>query len=176
MVNGPLSVGLALRLVTRGLTNNDIHMKLTLLSLAVLILAPSVASAQPGTASLKAKATEGTAAEGEKEDPPTIFGYEVGNFSIKDIRPAEGAKTRLSFTLHAAVLDDELPRFKKLAAARQARIRDQVITSIRLSEPTDYQEANLGHLRRRILLRLRRALPELKIEEMLVSEWHYVVE
>lgn len=112
----------------------------------------------------------------EAEVQPVWVGYEIGDFTIKDVRPAEGAKTRLSFTLHAAVIDEELPKFKKLASARTARIRDQVITSIRLSEPTAYQEADLGHLRRRILLRLRRALPELKIEEMLLSEWHYVVE
>ena len=135
-----------------------------LFGMAILLATPTSAGAQAPDAAP------------EEEAPPELVGFELGKFYIKNFRPAEGAKTKLTFTLHAAVWDDRAQQFEKLLTTRKARIRDQVITSARMSEASVYRDPDLRLFRRRILIRIRRALPQLPIEDIYLSEFRYLVE
>jgi hypothetical protein len=55
-------------------------------------------------------------------------------------------------------------------------VRDQVIMATRLVPVEEYDDAELTKFRRRILLRLRRTMPELMIEDVFVSDFNLVVE
>ena len=59
---------------------------------------------------------------------------------------------------------------------RQHKIRDQVITATRLVPLVEFDQADLASFRRRILLRLRRTLPELKIDDVYVSNFELKVQ
>ena len=64
---------------------------------------------------------------------------------------------------------------KHLVAAHQQKIRDEIITTTRLTPLGVFQEADLATFRRRILIRLRRTLPELGIDRLYVSDFGLIV-
>lgn len=111
-----------------------------------------------------------------EEIPVEPVGFDLGEYLIKDLRAAESATTRLSFTLHTSVPGNTAEKFGALLAARRQRVRDQVIISARLSEPEDFRDPELKHFRRRISVRLRRTLPELEIDDVFFSDFRYFVE
>jgi hypothetical protein len=50
-----------------------------------------------------------------------------------------------------------------------------VITATRLAPLAVYNEADLASFRRRILVRLRRAMPELVLEDVYISDFTLIV-
>jgi hypothetical protein len=54
-------------------------------------------------------------------------------------------------------------------------LRDLVITATRLTPLNAFQEPDLATFRRRILMRLRRALPELTVEDLYFSEFDLTI-
>lgn len=99
----------------------------------------------------------------EEEGPIGIF---LGEYFIRDIHESENAKTRLSFSLYAAVKPEDEKAFATELAQYQGRVHDLVLTAIRLSDNPDFQEPSLDRLKWRMLLRFRRGLPNLKIEHL----------
>jgi len=142
-----------------------LHLLPAVLTVGLLLAGPGVALAK-----------EAQQTPEEEQAPPELVGFKLGDFYIKNFRPAEGAKTKLTFTLHAAVWSDKADQFEGLLENRTARIRDQVITSARMSEASVYRDPELRLFRRRILIRIRRAMPSLPIEEIYLSDFRYFVE
>lgn len=114
--------------------------------------------------------------EEEEEAAPEVVAFDLGAYSVKESRPVEGIKTKLSFTLHASTTSDRAEAFEKLYENGAMRVRDQVIISARLTEPAEFQDPKLDRFRRRVLIRIRRALPTLPIDDVYFSEFHYTVE
>lgn len=114
--------------------------------------------------------------EADESEPLEPVGFDLGNYYIKSFNEVEGTKTRLSFTLHAAVDGERADAFEKLLATREQRVRDQVIISCRLCEASDFLDPELKMFRRRIQVRLHRAVPELLIDEVYLSDFRYTVE
>lgn len=114
--------------------------------------------------------------DGADRIPVADRGFFLGDFLIKDLRPVEGAKSTLSFSLHAHVVGSEVERFEGYYRNRVHRVRNQVIISSRLAEPADFRDPELRRFRRRLLLRLRRAVPELKLTAVYFSDFHYAVD
>jgi hypothetical protein len=65
---------------------------------------------------------------------------------------------------------------RQLAEDRKHKIRDQVITVSRLVPLAHFDEPDLKSFRRRILLRLRRAVPQLAIVDVYVSDFQIRVQ
>ena len=137
----------------------------------LLALAVGLAIASPASAT--------TAAPREKEDqaePKPIKTVMIGQFYIRDLRATEDAKVRLSFTLHAKIDAEEASEAERFVKRYKHRLRNEVITAIRTCEQNEFQEADLTRFRCRIHARLRRAMPKLKIERLLVGDFEYLFE
>lgn len=108
--------------------------------------------------------------------PPPLKAVELGRFSIRDLRPAEGVKLRLAFTLYANVEAESFERTAGLVEKRRHRIRNAVLTAIRTAEQSDFQQPGLERLRRRVFVRLQRVEPQLPVQELLIGEFEYFVD
>lgn len=115
-------------------------------------------------------------AEGVDEESPAIVGFDLGHYFIKQTRTVEGANTKLAFTLHGSVTEDRAAELQRLLETRTNRVRDQVITAARITEPLEFGDPDLERFRRRIMVRLSRSLPELPIDALYFSEFSYLVE
>lgn len=130
--------------------------------LAAAALVAAFVGASPGAAFAQAAAPDGDPEDAAAEEP--VSGVLLGDFFVRNVRGAENLKTRLSFSLYAAVPAEREAEFRDLLEGRRHRVRDQVMTAVRLTETAALQEPSLARLKRRVLLRLRRTMPELKID------------
>jgi hypothetical protein len=64
---------------------------------------------------------------------------------------------------------------RKLVDANEHKLRDQVITVTRMTPIIAFDEPQLDSFRRRVKLRLLRALPELAVEDVHISEFQLTV-
>jgi flagellar basal body-associated protein FliL len=127
----------------------------------------------------KTEHSEKKAAEGgdeEKKPSTEANGVELGKFSVRMHRAVPTQTNRVSFTLFAALKSEDSKHLQQLLENRQNKVRDQVIMATRLVPVEEYDDAELTKFRRRILLRLRRTMPELMIEDVFVSDFNLVVE
>jgi hypothetical protein len=98
-------------------------------------------------------------------------GVELGEYRIRAYYPVETKRSTVTFTLHAIVSSENLAEFERLLEHRRQKVRDQVIVATRLAPLADFDDPDLKQFRRRILLRLHRALPELAIDDIYVSDF-----
>ncbi|HEY4233040.1 MAG TPA: hypothetical protein VGM76_06425 [Lacipirellulaceae bacterium] len=114
--------------------------------------------------------------EGAKSSSSNTHDIELGKFNVRMHRAVPTQTNRVTFTLFAAAQPDDSKHLEQLLAHRENKVRDQVIVATRLVPVEDYDDAELTQFRRRILLRLRRTMPELMIENVYVSDFSLVVE
>jgi hypothetical protein len=120
----------------------------------------------------------GAPAEQEQivEDPNSpIRGILLGEYRIRSYHPVEAKRSTVVFRLHAIVSSENSTQFRELHAHRQHKTRDQVIIATRLAPLAEFDDPQLTEFRRRILLRLRRALPELAIDDIFISDFRLEV-
>jgi hypothetical protein len=98
-------------------------------------------------------------------------GIKLGDFRIRSYHAVESQKSSVKFTLYATVAEDKRPTSLHLLADRKQKVRDQVIVATRLVPLHDFNEADLASFRRRLVVQLRRALPELAIDNVYVSDF-----
>ena len=123
-----------------------------------------------------AKGTARAAAEEVVESDGPIRGIPLGDFRIQAYHAVEAKRSTLTFTLFAVVSSDNAPEFKRLIEHRRHKVRDQTITMARMSSLADFDQPQLTDFRRRILLRLRRIMPELKIDDLYISDFRLNVQ
>jgi hypothetical protein len=114
--------------------------------------------------------------EAEKKSSPDSNGVELGKFNVRMHRAVPSQTNRVSFTLFATVQSNESKHLEQLLGNRQNKVRDQVIEATRLVPVEEYDDAEFTKFRRRILLRLRRTMPELMIDDVYVSDFNLIVE
>ncbi len=119
-----------------------------------------------------------TKTESEAEDlaKDATWGLELGEYRIQESHTVEGQKSKLGFTLYAAVPKDAKEDCQRLLENRQQKVRDQVILASRMMPLEDFDDPELARLRRRILLRLHRILPELLVQDVYFSDFSYTVD
>jgi hypothetical protein len=119
-----------------------------------------------------------TETELENDDASTAKtrGIEIGEFRIRTYYPVQAQKSMVRFVLFVTVSGEQYSDMKRLVQNRQHRIRDQVITATRMVPLVDFDQSDLKSFRRRILLRLRRTLPELEIDDVYVSNFELKVQ
>ena len=126
---------------------------------------------EPTAAESKAQA-ESTA---ETETEKAIHGISLGDYRIRSHYQVDAQKSIVRFSLFATVKDEHLNEVNRLVEEHRQKLRDLVITATRLTPPTAFQEPDLATFRRRILMRLRRALPELTVEDLYFSEFDLTI-
>jgi hypothetical protein len=114
-------------------------------------------------------------AEESAEFGSTTGGVALGEYQIRSYYPVEAQKSTVRFILCASVKNEALAPARHYVAAHRHKIRDQVITATRLAPLAVYNEADLASFRRRILVRLRRAMPELVLEDVYISDFTLIV-
>jgi hypothetical protein len=102
-------------------------------------------------------------------------GIELGEFSIRSDYPAEAQKSTVRFVLYAAVKGDRLVAMDRLVNKHRQKLRDEVITATRLTPLGVFEEPDLKTFRRRIMIRLRRTIPELAVEGFYISDFGLTV-
>lgn len=110
------------------------------------------------------------------ESPSGERGVRLGDFSIRIYYPTEARKSAIGFVCFATVRETNIARFRELFVHRRHKIRDQIIIATRRVPLADYDDPQLVAFRRRLLLRLRRMLPELAIEDIYISDFRLKVE
>jgi flagellar basal body-associated protein FliL len=116
-------------------------------------------------------------AEEEMDIPADVKtrGIDLGEFRIHSHYPVDAQKSTVRFVLYASVASERYAEMKRLIEAHEHRLRDQIITATRMTPLAVFDEPGLENFRRRMLLRLRRALPELAIDDVYVSEFQLTV-
>jgi hypothetical protein len=120
---------------------------------------------------------ESEPAEADAAEPSSsgINGIELGEFTIRSDYPVEAQKSTVRFVLYAAVKSDRSAEMRRLVEEHRQKLRDTVITTTRLAPLAVFEEADLATFRRRILIRLRRTLPELAVEDLYISDFGLLV-
>lgn len=95
----------------------------------------------------------------------------LGEFAVRVYHTISSRKDKVSFVLHAVVNKDNFETFEHYYSHRQNRVRDQIVVATRLVPIDDYDDPELKKFRRRIVLRLRRTLPELPIDDVYLSDF-----
>ena len=103
-----------------------------------------------------------------------IVGIKLGEFLLRDLSPVEGTALRANFTLYCGVKREDASAFQKTLHEQEARFRDHVLTAVRLVPLQAFEEPDLKTFLRRILLRLRRAMPELAIGELYLTDFNFL--
>jgi len=117
--------------------------------------------------------TEATHEEAASES--TVRGVALGEYQIRSYYPVEAQKSTVHFVLYASVENDRFAATQRFVDEHQHKVRDQVITATRLAPLAEYDEADLAAFRRRIVMRLRRMLPELAIDDVYVTDFTLIV-
>lgn len=145
--------------------------------LAAIAAALSVRSASGGHEGGHEPAAEPAAAESSAADETgkAIHGVSLGDYRIRSYYQVDAQKSTVRFSLFASVKDENFQKVKGLVEEHREKLRDQVIMATRLAPLSVFQEPDLANFRRRVLVRLRRALPELAIDDLYVSEFDLVI-
>jgi hypothetical protein len=104
-----------------------------------------------------------------------IRGVELGEYRIRAYYPVDAQKSTVRFVLHAAVASERFVETQRMVENRRHKLRDEIITATRMTPLALFDEPGLTSFRRRILVRLRRMLPELPIDEVFVSDFQLTV-
>jgi len=113
------------------------------------------------------------AAEQEAETENVRPTIDLGMFHVKDLRPARNETDKVSFRIHLALQQSVSPSTVAQLEHWQHRLRNEVLIAIRLTEKTDFLEPNLHKFRRRISLRVNRALKAILVSEALLTEFTF---
>ena len=122
-------------------------------------------AAEPATAESNVKA----------DSKAEIHGVSLGDYRVRSFHQVDAQKSTVRFTLYATVKDEHFAEVQRLVEEHRQKLRDQVITATRLAPLNVFQEPDLATFRRRVLVRLRRAVPELVIEDLCISDFDLAI-
>jgi hypothetical protein len=142
---------------------------------ALIALAPALAVADVALASDHAVIQEEADHESDIAVDAKVRGLELGEYRIRAYYPVEAQKSTVRFVLYGAVASENFSEAQRLVEARRHKLRDEVITVTRMTPLALFDEPDLTSFRRRILVRLRRTLPELPIDDVYVSDFQLTV-
>jgi hypothetical protein len=148
--------------------------KLAAIAAALTVRAASGAHGQAAE-SAAAEAAAHAESAAEAESGKAIHGLSLGDYRIRSYYQVDAQKGTIRFSLFATVKDEHFGEMERLVEEHRQKVRDQVIMATRLAPLAVFQEPDLATFRRRVLVRLRRALPELTIEDLYVSEFDLVI-
>jgi hypothetical protein len=104
-----------------------------------------------------------------------LCGVSLGDFRIRSYYPVDAQKSTVRFTLFASVKRERFAEMQRLVEEHRQLLRDQILTATRLAPLATFQEPDLKTFRRRVLVRVRRALPELDVDDLYVSDFDLLI-
>jgi hypothetical protein len=148
--------------------------RLAAIAAALTVRAASAAhgqSAEPVVAEANASAESSAKASSGK----AIHGVSLGDYRIRSYYQVDAQKGTVRFSLFATVKDEHFGQMQRLVEEHRQKIRDQVIMATRLAPLTVFQEPDLATFRRRLLVRLRRAIADFTAEDLCLSEFDVTI-
>lgn len=142
---------------------------------AVAFIASGIGFANVGFAGGHGHSAKAVEAENEFASDAKIRGLELGEYRIRAYHLVEAQKSTVRFVLHGAVASENFAAAQQVVDNRQHKLRDEVITATRMTPLILFNEPDLTSFRRRLLVRLRRNIPELTIDDVFVSEFQLTV-
>jgi hypothetical protein len=109
-------------------------------------------------------------------DAASSTAIDLGEYRIRSYYPVQAQKSIVRFVVYATAPPDRLAEAQQLAAHRRHKIRDQIISATRMMPLAEFDDPDLKRFRRRVMLRLRRALPELPVEDLYISNFELQVQ
>ncbi len=136
---------------------------------AAVFFGPAASSASPSEHGDQPEADESD--DLGAESASGFRGIKLGEFKIRMSHTVSSRQDGVSFILYATVKNDDFKASAELFENRKIKIRDQVVIATRLVPIEDYDDPELVKFRRRLVLRLRRTIPELPIDNVYVSDF-----
>lgn len=109
----------------------------------------------------------------EAEEEPTRYIFNLGDFKINDLRPTRNVTAKLKFELHLTFTKSLTESQIEQLENWKHRLRDQVITTVRVTEMKYFHEPDLAMLSRTILIRVNRLFKAKLAEEVLFTKYMF---
>jgi flagellar basal body-associated protein FliL len=143
------------------------------------------AKSKPAKAADKGPADHGHADAGKSDHEKYALGrlpkaaddhheIDLGNYRVTAYQPLSNTTLRLDFHLYATVKEDDETACIGLLEAKKQRFRDLVIVTVRSADMTDFTDAGLGLLKRRILETTNKMLGKPFLQSVIFSEFSFV--
>ncbi len=112
----------------------------------------------------------------QPEDEETANQVEVplGDFSVTAFQPVSNSTLRIDFQLYGTIALEDEAEFFRLLEENRHRFREQVIVTIRTADITDFTEAQLGLIRRRVLEKSNRVLGKPLLRGVIFSDFSFI--
>ena len=111
---------------------------------------------------------------GETVFHSTMREVDLGSFHVLTYDPVTGSSLNVDFDLFGTVLAEDESEFYELYAANTQRVREQVLIAVRGMEVTDFTDAGLGLIKRKILEKTNRALGKPLVHEAIFSKFSFI--
>ncbi len=99
---------------------------------------------------------------------------DLGEFTVTAFQPLTNTTTRIDFHLYGTTSEEDVAGFQKAWEENKHRLRDQVIVTLRSSEPGELTDAGLGLIKRRILEKTNRTLGKPYLRSVIFSDFSFI--
>ena len=142
---------------------------------AYLCIPSASSAAVPGASTVKPPADhkKGGAEPGEGEGDGTIeVDLNKPEYSVTVFQAASNSTMRIDFKLFGIVAKEDEANFKRLFEKHQARVREQVVQTIRGAQLADLNDdPSLGLIKRTILAKVNTILGEPLLKDLIISDF-----
>jgi flagellar FliL protein len=109
-------------------------------------------------------------------DNPDIETAEVdlGQFSVTAFQPVSNTTLRIDFQLFGTIALADEEEFIRLMEQNRHRFREAVIVTIRGADVTDFTEAQLGLIKRKVLEKTNRILGKPLLRNVIFSQFSFI--
>ncbi len=155
----------------------NMHRLFTIGFRMVLLLALSGFSAERAIPAESNSATPAESTKPVSAEETVSRIYELGYFHVRQLRPTRNEMIDLKFELHL-LMPEKAQEFGLETRLNQwnRRLRDQVITAVRNADTKDFKESDLKKLQRMIQLRINRLLKSIRIKELYITQFEFVLQ
>ncbi|MDZ7615832.1 MAG: hypothetical protein U1E05_02445 [Patescibacteria group bacterium] len=98
----------------------------------------------------------------------------LGDFSVTAFQPVSNSTLRIDFQLYGTIALKDQAEFSQRLEENRHRFREQVIVTIRTADITDFTEAQLGLIRRRVLEKSNRILGKPLLLGVIFSDFSFI--
>ena len=148
-------------------------------AVAYVCIPPASGAAAPGTNAAKPPADHKKGEKGEKgegeagsEEGDGTVEVDLKEYSVTVFQAASNSTLRIDFHLYAVVAKDDESEFKKLLEKNQARLREQVVQTIRGAQLADLNDdPSMGLIKRTILGKAKTILGRPILKDLIISDF-----
>jgi flagellar basal body-associated protein FliL len=109
----------------------------------------------------------------KEPDVGPLVEVDLQEFSVTSFQPVANTTWRVRFHLYGVVSEQELPAFQRAYAKNQNRIRDQILEIVRSSDVSDFADAALGLIKRKISAKVNELLGQPLLRGVVFSDFDF---